>query len=91
MVGQMVIRIVDTFFEVIRAAILIEVLLTWIPNGRYSKVGKFIRTFTAPIMEPAEKINDLFLKGFAIDFSPIIAYFLIYFIQQIILSVLVRI
>ncbi len=91
MVGQMIIRIVNIFFEVIKATILIEVLLTWIPNGRYSKVGQFIRTFTAPIMEPAEKINDLFLKGFVIDFSPIIAYFLIYVIQGIILSVLVRI
>lgn len=87
----MIIRIVNIFFEIIKATILIEVLLTWIPNGRYSKIGRFIRTFTAPIMEPAEKINDLFLKGFVIDFSPIIAYFIIYIIQGIIISILVRI
>lgn len=88
-VNIVIYRIVSIFFEIIEIAILIEVLLSWIPNGRNSKIGRIVRVLTEPIMAPAEKINDRFLAGFVLDFSPIIAYFLIFLIRRIILSILV--
>ncbi|MGG7163981.1 YggT family protein [Clostridium ihumii] len=87
----LLINIVTMFFEVIKFAILIEVLLSWVPNGRNSKVWDIVRMVTRPIMEPCEKLNDMIFKGFVLDFSPIIAYFLIYLIEQIIITVLFKI
>ncbi|GAA0125314.1 YggT family protein [Clostridium sp. ATCC 25772] len=85
---MLIIRIVSMFFEVIKVAILVECLLSWVPNARYGKIGTIVRTITEPIMVPCEKINDKLFKGFLLDFSPIIAYFLIYIIESIILRLL---
>lgn len=84
----MVIRIINTLIEVLKMAILIEVILSWVPSGRQSKISYAIRAFTAPIMEPCEKINNRIFSGAPIDFSPIIAYFIISFLQRIILGIL---
>jgi YggT family protein len=84
----MVIRIINTLIEVLKMAILIEVILSWVPNGRHSKISTIIRAFTAPIMEPSEKINNRIFSGSPVDFSPIIAYFLISILQRIILTIL---
>lgn len=84
----MAIRIINTLFEVLKMAILVEVILSWVPNGRASKIWYAVRAFTAPIMQPSEKINDKIFSGAPVDFSPIIAYFIISIIQRIILGIL---
>lgn len=84
----MIINIVNILFDVLKFAILIEVLLTWIPDARYSKIGSIVRSFTAPVMEPSEKLNDMIFSGLPISFSPIIAYFIIAVIQRIIIGLL---
>lgn len=76
------------FFEVLKIAILVECLLSWVPNARYGKVWNIVRSITNPIMVPCEKINDMFLKGFVLDFSPIIAFFLIWVVQSLILNLI---
>lgn len=84
----MVIRIVSGLFQVLKWAIIAEVLLSWIPNGRQSKISYWLRAFTAPIIEPCEKINDRIFSGLPVDFSPVIAYFIISFLERVIFSIL---
>jgi len=84
----MAIRIINTLFEVLQLAIVFEVVLSWVPNGRQSKVWYYVRSFTAPIMGPCEKINDKIFSGFPVDFSPIIAYFLISILHRIVMTIL---
>ncbi len=84
----MAVRIVNILFEVLKMAILLEVILTWVPNGRDSKVWSTVRSFTAPIMEPSEKINDKLFSSLPIDLSPIIAYFIASIVQSIILRIM---
>ena len=80
-------RIVNILFEVLKMAIIAEVIISWIPNGRNSKIWYTIRAFTAPLMEPSEKISDKFLGNLPIDISPIIAYGIASIIQSIILVI----
>jgi len=84
----MAIRIINTLFEVLKLAIVVEVILSWVPNGRKSKIWYYVRSFTAPIMVPSEKINDKIFSNFPVDFSPIIAYFMISVIHSIVLVIL---
>lgn len=83
----MAVRIINILFEVLKMAIIADAILSWVPNAKNSKLWYTIRAFTAPLMEPSEKINDRFLGNLPIDVSPIIAYGIASIIQSIILVI----
>ncbi|MFX0548909.1 YggT family protein [Hathewaya histolytica] len=63
-------------------AILIEVILSWVPIQR-NQFTDFIHKVTWPILKPAKEIQDRFITNSYLDFSPIIAFAMIRIIKAI--------
>jgi YggT family protein len=74
---------VDVLFTVISYAILARVILSWFPSAANNPIGKFLFEVTEPILGPIRRILPSFGM---IDFSPIVAFFLLQILQQLILS-----
>jgi YggT family protein len=79
-------NLLELLFTVLRFAILAEVVLSWIMRGQENKVTQVIHTISEPFMAPARKLQEKFINGLPIDFSPIIALLFLNVIQNLIFS-----
>ncbi|MEG0855084.1 MAG: YggT family protein [Terrisporobacter sp.] len=66
--------------------IVIQCLMSWFPGARMSKAYEVINMFTEPLVGP---IRDLLFKyiNIPIDFSPIVAFFIISILKNLIISI----
>ena len=79
-------RAILTIFSVYRWLLIIKVLTSWIPpQNRRHPIFKFIDDVTDPILNPFRRI--LPSMGGA-DFSPVLVFFLLQFVEGIVLSIL---
>ncbi len=87
--GLFLYRFFDILFTVLSFAIIIRVLLTWIPNLNWnSPLPNLLRQITDPILEPARRIIPP-LGG--IDLSPLIVLLLLDFVlRPLVLGLLQR-
>lgn len=60
--------------------ILVRVLMSWINIDPYSKIATLIYDLTEPLLGPIRRILP---RAGMFDFSPVVALFLLTFIQQI--------
>ena len=75
------------FVRIVNSLILARVLLSFFPNMRYSKITDFIYQLTEPILAPCRALLDKFGLGMGmVDFSPILAYMILRFIQVLVYS-----
>ena len=88
--GMLLTDAINLFFRLLYILVIIRVFLSWIPNARYSTIGNLICTLTDPILGPARSMlnNSPLGGGMMIDFSPVIALFILDIIQMILLSVI---
>lgn len=63
--------------------IMIRVILSWIPHDPYNQFIKLLYQITEPILKPVREI--LPMQSLGMDFSPIVAFFLLGFIKKILL------
>lgn len=80
---------VNIFFEFISAAIIIDALLSWLPIGQDNEFIRILHIFTEPFVSPARKIQNKIISGLMIDFSPMIAIFLLWIIEKILITIIV--
>jgi len=85
----LLIRTVDAFFNILYFLILIRVLLSWFGRGiQYNSSFRgainFIYGVTEPILRPIRQV--LPTSNMGIDFSPIVAFFLLRIARSIIVS-----
>lgn len=78
---------IDVFFKLIYALIFIRCILSWLPLGR-NPIVEFIYTLTDPILVPIRHLLDQspIGGGMMLDFSPIIALFVMRIIQILLYS-----
>ena len=81
------------FYEILSFAILIRCIISWLPLSRDNVFVKIIYSLTEPILAPVRKMIDRspLGGGMMIDFSPVIAYFLLYFIYSILVRIIVSV
>lgn len=72
-------------FDFIRIAILVRVVSSWLPISPYSRWLRWSYVVSEPILRPLRKVIPTMGP---IDITPIIAYFLIGFIQGAVLRML---
>jgi YggT family protein len=70
--------IVSWLFDFVRIAILVRVISSWLPISPYSKWIRWSYALSEPILRPLRQVIPSLGM---IDITPIIAYFLLGFIQ----------
>jgi len=74
--------------RVIDSLILVRVLLSFFPTLQSSKISYFVYQMTEPIMAPCRAILEKFGLGMGMmDFSPILAFLLINFLQKLVYKI----
>ena len=76
-------NIINTFFNVLEYAILIEVVLSWVYAGRSNQFTEILHKITNPLLEPGRRIQARYFANMMIDFSPIIALVILYVLRRI--------
>lgn len=70
--------------------LVVQAVLSWIPQLYHSRFGSVINTLTEPLLYPARKL--LFrierLRSLPVDLSPLVAYFFLLLLQMIVDRVL---
>ncbi len=74
-------------FEGMIWLIIIRVVLSWMPVDPYSPLVRLLRELTDPVLEPFRRLIPP-MGGF--DFSPIVALFVLEFLEQFLLRMLYR-
>jgi len=82
--------VIDVVFQVLWWAILIRVLLSWLPMANiridpYNPAVRLLYAVTDPILEPLRRFTTIGM----IDLSPLVALLLLDFLRQILISMLV--
>ncbi|MBA5850648.1 YggT family protein [Clostridium sp. cel8] len=80
---------IDLLFRFLEGAILLDVILSWIPSGIGSSgFVELLHIITDPLMKPGRIIQEKLMPGLMIDFSPIVALVLLDIIRGIVFSIL---
>lgn len=84
------IRGVNLFFEFLYFVILARIILSWLPIGRGSAISNLLYSLTEPILGPIRAMIDKspLGGGMMLDFSPIIALFIMNLVKMLIISLL---
>ena len=79
-------KILSILLSIYKWLLLIRVLISWVNPDPFNPLVQFLYRSTEPVLEPIRRV--LPFTG-AIDFSPIIAFFLIVFLQTFLVQSLV--
>ncbi len=86
-IGTILINFVDLFFTILTWAIIIRVLLTWIPGiNPHHPLVRALASITDPILEPARRIIPPIGM---IDISPIVVIIVLQLVQGFLVRFLV--
>ncbi len=64
-----------------------RIILSWFPVDPYSSVVQFLHQVTDPILEPLRRLP---LRIGMMDFSPVLAFFILYITQNVLVAILMR-
>lgn len=78
----------EMIFNFLQIAIFIEVILSWVYSGGTNQYIELLHKITEPILKPGRKIQEKYFSNLMVDFSPIIALFILMFLRQIVFGML---
>lgn len=84
----MIIIALNYFVQFIQIMILIRALMSWIRIDPYSSLYSFIYNVTEPILGPVRELMNRYFSTGSIDFSPLVAMWLIGIFYNMALRVL---
>ena len=76
---------INVLAQALQIAIIVRVLLSWVPVRLPFGLGEFVWSITEPILGPIRRALNV---QAGIDFSPLIALFAIQIIESILLRIL---
>lgn len=81
-IGLILIIALGIFYDILSFAILVRCILSWLPLSRDNIIVRIVNSLTEPILAPVRNLiqRSPLGGGMIIDFSPVIAYILLYFI-----------
>lgn len=82
---QMIAVLLIKLLNVLTWLIIIQCLMSWFPGARYSRVYEILSMFTEPLVGPIREVLFRYID-IPIDFSPIIAFFIISMVQRLIIT-----
>ena len=82
------IQTVNSFFKLLLFLLFSRVILSWIHLGRNNALVQMLYALTEPILSPIRSLLDKSpLGGMMLDFSAWFAMILLYFIQMILINI----
>lgn len=78
--------VLNMLFNLLELAIFIECVASWIPQIQGNKFMSLIHNLVYPILEPFRRLQDKFSPGLPMDFSPIIALFVIDLLKRLLIG-----
>ena len=75
-------KLIHYVFQFLYLALLVRVLLSWIPNNPYHPIIQFIHQITDPILKPFQDIIPSYRIG--IDLSPLFAFLALNLLERLI-------
>lgn len=83
-----VLTIITQLFRVYEFLILIRVILSWVSPNSYHPAVQLLYRITEPVLAPLRRLIPPI--GGTIDVSPVIALILLEIVNQVIVSLLIR-
>ncbi|MGH4050423.1 MAG: YggT family protein [Clostridium sp.] len=80
--------LLNTIFNLLQYAIIIEVALSWFYAGRSNQYTELLHKVTGPLLGPGRKIQERYFSNTMIDFSPIIALVILAILRRIVFFIL---
>lgn len=85
---MVIINFVDILAKLLSLAILVRVLLSWLPIDRSGRLAEIILQITEPIVAPIRSV----LPSFGgLDFSPMVALLLLEMVRSVVIQLLWRV
>lgn len=80
------------FFRVTEILIFLRIIFSWLPIDKNNAIFQFLYSVTEPILAPIRNLiaRSSFGRNLMIDFSPILAYLLLSFMERIIILLIAR-
>ena len=78
--------VLKMLFKLLELAIFIEIIASWLPQIQGNKIISIIHNFIYPLLEPIRRLQDKFIPGLPMDFSPIILLLLLDLFKRILLK-----
>ena len=85
MIAILLIEVLNVLMKVLKWLIIIQCLMSWFPGARYSRAYEILSMFTEPLVGPIREVLFRYID-IPIDFSPIIAFFIISMVQRLIIT-----
>jgi len=87
----LLIRAINSFLQIIIYLIIGRAILSWFirPGDRLFPFYMGIIRITEPILAPFRELSGRILGNSGIDFSPMLAIFIIYFLQRMVTKLLI--
>ena len=81
--------LINMIFNVLEFAIFGEVILSWVYANRSNQYIEILHKITRPLLEPGRKIQDRYFGNTMVDFSPIIALFILMILKRVVFAILI--
>ena len=82
-------RGLDIILNIYMWIIIIRALISWVNPDPYNPIVQFLYKVTEPVLSPIRRLIPVYATG--IDFSPIIVFLIIMFLQSFLVSTLMQI
>jgi Predicted integral membrane protein len=79
-------KLLDVLFQGLYMALLVRVLLSWIPHDPYHPIMQFLFRITDPLLRPFQNLVPSW--KFGIDLSPIFAFFALGIVRKLVFQLL---
>ncbi len=82
-------KVLDILLNIYMWIIIIRALISWVNPDPYNPIVQFLYRVTEPVLSPIRRLIPVYTTG--IDFSPIIVFLIIIFLQSFVVSTLMQI
>jgi len=81
-------QVLDIVLNIFMWIIIIRALISWVNPDPYNPIVQFLYKVTEPVLFPIRKA--LPMSGMGIDFSPIVVFLIIIFLQTFLVQTLIE-
>ncbi|MFH1791890.1 MAG: YggT family protein [Candidatus Omnitrophota bacterium] len=84
---QALAHLVNTIFQIIYFLLIIRIILSWFSVNPYNDIVQILYKITEPLLMPFRRLPLTFGP---MDFSPILAFLVLWFVRDIVVGILMQ-